>query len=43
MVYAGLDLPQKSSTVTVMDVQGKEMIKQQKLPNNGKLSDFLQY
>ena len=42
MIYAGLDLHQKFSVVTVMDAQGKEIIKQQKLPNNGELSDFLQ-
>lgn len=42
MIYAGLDLHQKFSVVTVMNAQGKEIVKQQKLPNNGKLSDFFQ-
>jgi transposase len=42
MIYGGLDLHQKFSVVTVIDAQGREIIKQQKLPNNGKLSDFLQ-
>ena len=42
MIYAVLYLHLKFAVVTVMYAQVKEIIKQQKLPNNGKLSDFFQ-
>ena len=34
MIYAGLDLHKSFSVITVTDAQGKELVKQKKLPNN---------
>jgi hypothetical protein len=33
MIYAGLDLHKNFSVITAMDAQGKEIIKQRKVPN----------
>ena len=42
MIYAGLDLHKNSSVITMLDAEGKEVIKQRKLPNNGELIDVFQ-
>lgn len=42
MIYAGLDLHKSFSVVTVMNAQGKEMVKQKKLPNNGEIIELFQ-
>lgn len=41
MIYAGLDLHRKFSVITVTDAQGRETIKQKKLPNNSKIVELL--
>jgi transposase len=41
MLYADLDLHKRFSVITVMDAQGKEMVKK-KLPNNGEIEEFFQ-
>jgi len=40
MIYAGLDLHRNFSVVTMMDSQGKEVIRQKKLPNNGQIIEL---
>jgi transposase len=42
MIYAGLDLHKSFSVITVMNAQGKEMVKQKKLPNNGEIIELFQ-
>jgi transposase len=42
MIYAGLDLHKSFSVITMMNAQGKEMIKQKKLPNNGEIIGLFQ-
>lgn len=42
MIYAGLDLHKSFSVVTVMNAQGKEMVKQKKLPNNSEIIELFQ-
>lgn len=41
MIYVGLDLHKSFSVVTVMDSQGKEVVKQKKLANDAELVKFL--
>ncbi len=40
MIYAGLDLHKSFSVITMMDAQGKEMVKQKKLPHNGEIIEL---
>ena len=42
MIYAGLDLHKNFSVITTMNAQGKEMVKQKKLPNNGEIIELFQ-
>ena len=35
MIYTGLGLHKNFSVITMTDAQGKEIVKQKKLPNNG--------
>lgn len=42
MIYAGLDLHRRFSVITVTDARGKELIKQQKFPNNGEIVKLFQ-
>jgi len=42
MIYAGLDLHKSFSVITMMNAEGKEMVKQTKLPNNGEIVELLQ-
>lgn len=42
MMYAGLDLHKNFSVITIVDAQGKEMVKQKKLPNNGEIVEIFQ-
>jgi len=42
MIYAGLDLHKNFSVITMMDSQGREAVKQRKLPNNGEIIELLQ-
>ena len=41
MIYTGLDLHKNFSVITVIDAQGKEMVKQKKLANNGEIVKLL--
>jgi len=42
MVYAGLDLHKEFSVITIVDAQGREMLKQKKFPNNGEIVELFQ-
>jgi transposase len=42
MIYAGLDLHKNFSVITMLDAEGKEVIKHRKLPNNGEIIDIFQ-
>jgi len=42
MIYAGLDLHKNFSVITTMNAQGKEMVKQKNLPNNGEVIELFQ-
>jgi len=42
VIYAGLDLHKNFSVITIVDAQGKEMVKQKKLPNNGEIVELFQ-
>lgn len=40
MMYVGVDLHKSFSVITAMDAQGREMVKQKKLPNNGDILEL---
>jgi len=42
MIYAGLDLHKNFSVITAMDAQGEEMVKQEKVANNGEIIKLFQ-
>ena len=42
MIYGGVDLHRKFSVLTVMDSEGKEVVRQRRLPNNGEITELLQ-
>lgn len=42
MIYAGLDLHKNFSVITAMDAQGRELVKQKKLPNDGEIIGLFQ-
>jgi hypothetical protein len=42
VLYAGLDLHKNFSVITMMNAQGKEMVKQRKLPNDGEIIELFQ-
>ena len=42
MIYAGLDLHKNFSVIAAMDAQGKEMVRQKRIANNGEIVEFLE-
>lgn len=42
MMYAGLDLHKDFSVITMMNAQGKEVVREDKLPDNGGIDEFFQ-
>ena len=42
MIYAGLDLHKDFSVITATNAQGKEMVRQKKIANNGEIVEFLE-
>jgi transposase len=40
MIYADLDLHKRFSVITATNTQGQELVKQQKLPNNGEIIEL---
>ncbi len=39
MIYAGLDLHKNFSVITMVDAQGREIVKQRKFPSDGRITE----
>jgi hypothetical protein len=42
MIYAGLDLHKDLSVITMMNARGKEVVREDNLPDNGGIDEFFQ-